>query len=252
MEPNAKEHPAAENDANAAHSDPTAWCDAVRERALARAPHDPSQPPHSIRWAFLIAVALHIVLFVTFRNALQTPPVATEQSIRVDLIELNPVEPPLPEPAALPARPAIVSKTAPTKPTTTAPPRRSTTTPEEVSSTEPHIFNIDGSIDLPKETAPAKPPGYFPPPVVAMSPIMKHARPLKVRPNHFDKYWVETEGLAGLAEQLTTKKEFTTPWGTKVECVTIAFLLGGCGWYTPSPYYVPVERWKPASVLDER
>lgn len=232
-----------------------AWRDTVRERALARADFVPTPPSRAIGWALLLAILLHLALLIGLRQAMRPEPTSTEENIRVELIDLASPEPALPQPPPIPVRQpsARVAQTPVLKPVVQAPAKTSQPQAEQESI---HIYNLDGNVDIPKDLAQqiddAKPKPSFISPTIAPSPILNPKRPLRVRPNYFAKYWVDSEGLAGLVNQLTTTKAFTTPWGTKVECQTIAFIIGGCGWYTPSPYYVPVERWKPATELDEK
>jgi hypothetical protein len=231
------------------------WRDAVRVRALARPIHDASRPPRAIRWALLAAIVVHLLILLGLREAMRPPPVNVEQNIRVELIDLAPPEPAPPQPPPIPAKQAIAHVAPAPVRRTTAPMPVKTPEPEEAESI--HIFNLQGDVDIPKDLAEqidnAKPKPSFIAKTIAPSPILNPPRALRVRPNHFSKQWVDNEGLAGLVNQLTTSKEFTTPWGTKVECgVSFLMLMGGCGWYTPSPYYVPVEKWKPATELDER
>ncbi|HEX6833544.1 MAG TPA: hypothetical protein VF132_08420 [Rudaea sp.] len=229
----------------------------MRERALGRPPHAAAQTSRAMRWALFIAVAAHLAVIFGLREAMRTPsPAVEERSVRVELIELNPPEPPLPQPAPLPPR-AIVAhaaqKVAPAR--ETPPPVAAEHSVDDTPSV--HLYNADGTLDIPKDLVQqidnAAAAQTFKSPSIAMAPFMKHARPLKVRPNHFAPYWAASDGLLGsVFDKLTAEKGFTLPWGTRVECKTIAFLVGGCGWYTPYPYYIPTERWKPATELDER
>jgi hypothetical protein len=89
--------------------------------------------------------------------------------------------------------------------------------------------------------------------------IMRHQRLLKVRPNHFAGNWRAANSGSVfqdfIADHLTFEQEFVLPWGTHVKCAEVFLFLaagGGCGWETPYRYYVPTEKWKPASVLEEQ
>ncbi len=130
---------------------------------------------------------------------------------------------------------------------------------------ELHVYNPDGSLDVPKDLVEqidaAQPKPNFIAQSVEPSPIMLPHRPLKIRPNHFDKDWVhpvrETlleariNNLNDLLRSASTSKEFTTPSGDKVVCSWI-LIMGGCQWgLPPPPGGRPMEPWKPATVLDE-
>ena len=116
------------------------------------------------------------------------------------------------------------------------------------------MFNPDGSIILPPAGANQGMQASFVPQSTAASPIMRHQRPLKVRPNHFAGNWQapadETLLGAFVREHLTSDTtQFMTPWGTLVKCGVVV-VMGGCTW-GPPPARQPTQTWRPASALDE-
>jgi len=246
-----------------AHMPPPAelahWRADVRLRALARRRAEPVHAPLRV-WVVVCGVL--VLLALAGRQLTSEPPPAPETaSLQIVLRDAPTVEPepPLavPPPAReLPALPAAL-------PSATA---RSASAPEmEQEPAEPtpalHVFNPDGSIDLPRETAPrtdALVASFSAPPRSADQRIMVHQRPLKVRPNHFAKNFRAPTGSTltdFVADHLTVTRSFVMPWGTHVDCKGVGLgvaWVGACGWYTPYKYYVPEAPWRPASVLDEQ
>jgi hypothetical protein len=94
----------------------------------------------------------------------------------------------------------------------------------------------------------------FVPQSTEASPLMRHQRPLKIRPNHFAQNWQappdETLLGAFVREHLTANTQFMTPWGTLVKCGVVV-LMGGCTW-GPPPVRESRPTWQPASALDEQ
>lgn len=238
------------------------WREEVRCRARGRARRVALPPLRPLRIAALVVVLLlHAWLLLGLRAAMRHAPPAPAEAITVRLIE-SAAEPPLPQPLKLPprrapraARPSaapVIARAAAVEAPAAAPPPQP----------RPHLFNLDGSIDLPREPAadPRAMRGSFvtPAPAAEALAIMRHQRPLKVRPNHFAGNWRQSTGSAFrdfIADHLTFEQEFVLPWGTHVKCAEVFLFLaagGGCGWETPYPYYVPTEKWKPASALDEQ
>ena len=240
------------------------WRRDVRLRALAR------RAPAAVRAPLRVWVALAcalLLLALARRLLTPAPPPPTETvSLQIVLRDAPAAapEPPLsvPPPArALPPLPVSLPVAAtraasnPAEATENAP-------PPDTPASPPHVFNLDGSIDLPRETAPradALVANFSAPPRSAEAlRIMTHQRPLKVRPNHFAANFRAPSGstLTDFVEDhLTASKSFTLPWGTHVDCKGIGLgvaWLGACGWYTPYKYYVPQAPWRPASVLDEQ
>lgn len=239
-----------------------AWHEAVRHRAWTRVLRAPREPLRPARVGALVFVLLlHALLLLALHRAVRAPPLAQVEPVQVRLI-VEASEPPLPQPPprplpeqAPPPRPHAPARA----PLPLARPAPQSVEPEPPAL--PHIFNPDGSIDLPRDTArrPDAMTGTFgmPPPSDEARRIMQHQRPLKMRPNHFAQVWRQGGGNAlddFIADHLTFEQEFTLPWGTHVKCGEIFLFLaaaGGCGWETPYRYYVPTEKWKPASVLEE-
>ena len=240
----------------------------IRLRAAARASR--GMPAYVLRGALAIALLVHVLLAWWLRDLMRTQPPPDVDRIAVRLIDPIPPEPALPVPPAAPVpvttetqiplpMPRIV---VPTPPSTTAPEKATADAPPEMSV---HIYNTDGSIVMPAPGA-SSPSANFVPRSTAPSPIMLPHRPIKIRPNYFAKAWraPQNENLLGEAlrktadfvdENLTVKKEFTTPWGSKIKCAAgfmVIMAAAGCGWgMPPPPGGRPTEHWKPATELDE-
>ena len=220
---------------------------------------------------------MHLALFVGLYEAMKPHLVEETEVMHVELIDAPLAEPALPEPP-----PHMLAPSAPTPQLMVVAPRvrsseqtsaRPSSTPApSVHATPPtpqyRAYNLDGSLNVPKDLVElmdaALPKPNFIPKSTAPSPIMLPHRPMKIRPNYFADKWTHSwhnETLLGrvaefIDDNLTTKKEFTTPWGTTVKCEA-AFLLviagGACGWgFPPPPGGRPIEYWKPATVLDEQ
>lgn len=241
-----------------------AWRWDVRLRAAGRLRRVPMPPLRPLRiLALVIVLLVHALLILGLRVAMRKPEFATVIPVQVRLIQEY-AEPTLPQPAPLPPR-VQTSLSPPAPPRVFRPPAQFATPAAPPAAVEPpplHIYNPDGSIDLPRDVTPPKDgmsaTFQTPPPAPEAMQIMRHQRPLKVRPNHFAGNWRPPGSGSVLkdfvADHLTFKQEFVLPWGTHVECEEVFLLLaagGGCGWYTPYRYYVPTEKWKPASTLDE-
>lgn len=245
---------------NSAVSGPelAAWQCGLRLRALARLHETPARPPRWLRiGALALLLVLHGAVLIALREAMFAPRPGNPPVVEVELIEFS-SEPALPEPVP----PQVPARRTPQVTTVRPPPPRETL-PLPVEASQPRLFNPDGSIVLPNEPSP--PPAdsmtaTFSEPVPSPDiGIMQHKRPLKVRPNHFEAAYAELHTNSVLndfvARNLTFTQEFVLPWGTHVKCAEVFVIVaagGACGWYTPYPYYVPRERWKPASVLDEQ
>ena len=235
------------------------WREDVRLRALARRAPEPFRVPTS-GWIGCIALLLALVLL---RNALLPHRVMPHDttSVQIVLLDAPAQEPALPEPAPLPIHPA--TRTLRPAPRIALPVPSAAPSPLAVDSTPAplNLFNADGSLALPREHAQRADTtaATFSAPLLPESiGIMRHQRPLKVRPNHFAANFRHASGSAltdFVEDHLTARKEFTLPWGTHVECVGVSLFVafvGGCGWYTPYRYYIPTERWKPSTELDEQ
>ena len=256
-----------------------AWRDLVRARALAR---KGIWLPHESRTSRVVAIAAAVLLHALAALYLYflMRPVLTEDRGRIEvrLLDAAPSEPALPEPPPMSSR---ILRAEPEKPASAPfaaqpgmPSDKSTlrsAEPEQTATIDAaKFFNPDGSVAIPREqtktsSMPAQASAYVAP-VIAPSPLLETRRPIKLRPNHFAGAWraPANENLLGAAlrktaevvdEKLTVRKEFTTPWGSKVKCQAsymMVMALAGCGWgFAPKPYE-PEERWKPATVLDEK
>ncbi len=203
------------------------WHADVRERALTRREYWPALTPRCVVYAAMaFAIGLHLGILIALREAMRPEFVADETAIQVVLIDASYPELPLPEPASraifrpMPGAPANIS--APHKPQRRTP---SLATPSPVTPTESiptfRAYNIDGSLNIPADLAQqidrAQPEPTFKSPPIEMSPIMRHQRPLKIRPNHFAQNWqpAPDETLLGkfTREHLTKQSEFVTPGG---------------------------------------
>lgn len=243
--------------------------EAVRTRVRDR--QAPALAHAARRIALLIALCVHALLAWWLYTLMRQPPSADSGRIEVRLIEPAPPEPALPEPSA-----AVVVHAPPLMPARVEIPRTRSTEPAPRQKPEPeaqatavpeiHIYNPDGSITLPAQTVAQDDPSHFVARSTAPSALMARHRPLKMRPNYFAKAWraPENENLLGETlrkiyefadDNMTAKKEFTTPWGSKIKCEAgflIIMARAGCGWgYPPPPGGREIEHWKPATELDE-
>jgi hypothetical protein len=220
----------------------------------------PNEPSRLRHWAWLCAIALHLALIVVLRVALREPhhAVADADVVQVDLLAepSSSSEPTLPEPEHRPAR---VPRPPPSQ-------RPAVSTPFETTAPAPgaieeapqlRLFNPDGGALLPDDIAEqldrARPQPNFIARTYEPSPILEAKRPIKVRPNHFDQYWVGTEGMPlheALLQRLIVEKEFTAPWGGKYGCVWVLIIVT-CADVPDKPWNPPTT-WKPATVFDER
>jgi len=244
-----------------AELDAAAWQRDVRLRALDRAPHEPDRPSRLHRWAWLAALAVHILVVVGLRIALQERAAAPADAnvVHVDLIDA-PSAPPLPEPIARSAPPATHPRAAPIA---AAPMRHEVPTPAAVpNETEVpavdqlRVFNPDGSATVPDDLAAridrAKPRPDFVARDYSPSPILQTKRPLKVRPNHFAKVWAGTDGKPlheTIFDSVAMVKEFTAPWGGRYGCAWILIIVA-CADIPDKPWNPPTT-WKPATEQDE-
>ncbi|HEX7915283.1 hypothetical protein [Rudaea sp.] len=246
------------------------WSEGVRARALAHARAHETRAPRSLRIAALsAAILLHLIAAVCLYLLMRPHPMLDEGRIEVRLLDAAPAEPVLPEPPPSTRPPPSVSTVVAVQraPVAAASPAVSSAASVE-STPQLHVFNNDGSIDIPAEVAgqaDAGQPPHFIPKSTAPSTLMTLKRPVKIRPNHFASAWKapENENLLGAAlrktaefvdKNLSIEKEFDTPLG-KIKCKA-AFMIvmagGGCADVPPKPYEPPAEKWKPATVLDEK
>ena len=210
------------------------------------------------RGALLFAVLVHLILALWIHFATRLPPTDDGDRIEVRLLNAPPAEPSLPEPPSAPLRantPPSANRRTVEAPV--SPPPRIDAVPKE--ETALHLFNADGSVAIPRENGASHsmpaPGNAFLSTVVAPSPLLQTRRPIKLRPNHFASMWraPANENLLGTAlrktaelvdEKLTVRKEFTTPWGSKVKCQAsymLVMALAGCGWGIPAKPYEPEE-----------
>ena len=214
----------------------------MRLRAAGRLRRVPMPPLRPLRiLALVIVLLVHALLILGLRVAMRKPEFATVIPVQVRLIQEY-AEPTLPQPAPLPPR-VQTSLSPPAPPRVFRPPAQFATPAAPPAAVEPpplHIYNPDGSIDLPRDVTPPKDgmsaTFQTPPPAPEAMQIMRHQRPLKVRPNHFAGNWRPPGSGSVLkdfvADHLTFKQEFVLPWGTHVECEEVFLLLaagGGCG-----------------------
>lgn len=235
------------------------WHGDVRVRALARRPVDPERPRRVGRVAWLVALLLHLVLVVGLRVALRQQPraPATDQVLRVTLLDEPIAEPALPSPAPsirpLVTTPARRHRAATALPRSEAPAKQ---VPPEPDSA-PHLFDEGGAAALPRDIV-TQLDGMQPrPDFVARrydpSPLLMPKRPLKVRPNHFAAMWAGSDGKPlseTIWEPLTFVAEFRAPWGGRYACGLILVLFACAD--IPDKAWNPPQTWAPASVLDER
>ena len=208
------------------------------------------------RVAWMLALALHVALIVALRLALRpAAPIATADDVlRVDWIDV-PAEPALPQPAPLSPHAVVrpmVRRSARKTPTDERSPMRSEPSP----APEPRLFNPDGTVALPgndREIERSQPQADFIARRFDPSPLMQIRRPLKLRPNHFAAVWSGSDGKPldqTIWQPVTFVKEFTAPWGGRYACAWVLVLVA-CG-DIPDKVWVPPQRWKPATELDER
>jgi hypothetical protein len=260
MEP-APRHPtdsvaaAGETDATFAAA---AWQRDVRLRALLHAPHGPHRLTRLRRWAWFLAILLHVVVVVGLRVALRKPvPHVRDSVVQVDLVSAPVAEPPLPEPAPLPPPPVAQARPQSTprvpRPVPAAPPAAA----EGPALSELRLFTPDGSANVPDDLAAridrARPRPDFIAREYLPSPLLQAKRPLKVRPNHFAQYWAGTDGMTAydaMWRHVTFVKEFRAPWGGRFACAWVLIIVA-CG-DVPEKPWTPPQAWKPATELDER
>jgi hypothetical protein len=249
----------AANATTAANAELAAWREDIRRHALAQLARKPEPPPRSWRiGALAFLFLLHAVMLVGLREAMRLRMVPDETPIHVSWIDLPQPEPSLPQPSAVPAHHSAPSRRFINVPQTITPPTESPV----VGEPEFRAYNPDGSVNIPSDLAQqtdrARPEPSFTSDLTDSSTIMRHQRPLKVRPNHFAQTWYTPSDspLADFVERnLTARKEFRTPWGSKIVCVANPILfavLGGCAWGFPPPHWEPTVTWKPAGMLDEQ
>jgi hypothetical protein len=242
-----------------AEQESIAWREDVRVRARQRRPHEAEDAPSLRPWAWLIAIALHLILIVALRHVLHAPDSTPTDSnvMQVHLIDLPPTEPALPEPAQIPSHAsshAATNRQHPAPALPTSPPLEAPSALRDEAQLR--LFNPDGSAQLPDDFITqldrSRPQPDFIPRKYEPSPLLQAKRPLKVRPNHFAQYWAGTDGIPlheAMWQHLTVVKEFTAPWGGRYACAWILILVA-CG-DVPDKAWNPPTTWKPATEEDE-
>jgi hypothetical protein len=242
-----------------AEQESIAWREDVRVRARQRRPHEAEDAPSLRPWAWLIAIALHLILIVALRHVLHAPDSTPTDSnvMQVHLIDLPPTEPALPEPAQIPSHAsshAATNRQHPEPALPTSPPLEAPSALRDEAQLR--LFNPDGSAQLPDDFITqldrSRPQPDFIPRKYEPSPLLQAKRPLKVRPNHFAQYWAGTDGIPlheAMWQHLTVVKEFTAPWGGRYACAWILILVA-CG-DVPDKAWNPPTTWKPATEEDE-
>jgi hypothetical protein len=254
------------------------WTHDVRIRALARREHAPDDARRWRRAAWMVALALHVVLILALWRLSPLPaPSDEDQAIIVDLIESPPAFPREPEPpvrAPAPSPPARPRARAPATAPAATPPAASAavefapleyapigsapieSAPLEPES-EPRLFAPDGTALVPDDLASRidrerrEKQGFIaaePKP----SPLFARKRPLKVRPNHFAQYWDGTDGMPlhdRIWRYVTATHEFTAPWGGRWQCAYVLMIVACAD--VPDKPWIPPQTWKPATELDE-
>lgn len=231
-----------------------AWLDVEVHRVDTHASSDRSLP----LWALLVAVAIHIAIFVALRSEIARNATVQSPAISVQMIDLVESPPPaaeippepVPPPIAHAASRVMREPTPMSEPPIVAPP--DTTTPTL------HLYNADGSLALPSAMAPRSDAilaRTLDAPPVADNAIMTHVRPLKVRPNHFDAQWAASHGGNPMDRFIADHLMKATPvmrlpWGTRIQCAWIV-IVAGCAW-GPADYWHGDQSWKPATELDEK
>jgi hypothetical protein len=211
------------------------------------------------RWAWFLAILLHLTVVVGLRIALRKPAARLHDSVvQVDLIDAAPVvEPPLPEPRPLPPPVARAPPPARAPQVAHAVPAAPVPGAEIPALSGLRLFTPDGSANVPDDLA-ARIDGARPrPDFIARqyepSPLLQAKRPLKVRPNHFAQYWAGTDGMTAydaMWRHVTFVREFSAPWGGRYACAWILIVVA-CG-DVPDKPWTPPQTWKPATELDER
>ncbi len=122
---------------------------------------------------------------------------------------------------------------------------------------EPKIFNIDGSLNIPKDLIEQieqdlPKPKFRPTPPLA-STIMQRPRIIKLRQTLFEPYWVganETLFAEFGRQHLIKERTFKTGSGARIGCTWMVVLLA-CGDVPPPAWKAPT-RWQPRqSEADE-
>jgi len=232
--------------------------DDVRARALLRMRGDvPSWPARVRRGAWILAFAFHVMLIVLLRLSLRDAPHASGDAtpLQISLLDYALPEPQLPQPAPPRPPPHDSARTAVHVTARSLPPAPAAQ-PSSPDEAPLHIFNPDGSARIPDDTAARierdRATANFIPQKVEPSPLLADKRPLKVRPNHFAKYWDGDDGKPlheTIWRHVTATKEFTAPWGGRYGCTWVLIIVACAD--VPLKPWIPPQTWKPATELDE-
>lgn len=232
------------------------WQSDVRVRALERRSHRPWWARRLRVFAWFAVLVAHVLGYVVLRQMPEMRPSERESFLQVELLDAAPAPPPMPEPVPRSPKPLAAENPARAAPRIPAPPAAAPAAPS-VEAEPPVLFNRDGSANVPDDLAEqldrARPRPNFIPFVVEPSPILADKRPLKVRPNHFARYWNGTDGKPlheTVWKYVTATKEFDVPWGGRWAC-TLVLVVVACG-DVPRKPWSPPQTWKPATELDER
>ena len=235
-----------------------AWRDVEIHRVETHAASDRSLP----FWALLVAVVVHVAIFIALRDEIAQHRHAESTAISVQMIDLIPATPPAteipPEPVPPPIARATTRVLRERTPMSEPPIVAIPAAPQDATTPALHLYNADGSLALPSNQTPRRDAvvaRMLDAPPVADNTIMAHVRPLKVRPNHFDAEWEASHGGNPMDRFIADHLMKTTgvmrmPWGTRVQCAWIV-IIAGCAW-GPADYWHGDQSWKPATELDEK
>lgn len=210
-------------------------------------------------WAFLIAIAVHLAIFVALQESVSLRVQNEDKPIAVSLIEAASAPPALSElPQTPPQKIAPPIRSVRRSVPISAPAAPAVAAPTDQSVQTIHLYRADGTLDIPDDLAHQidnpKTPRAIDAPPVADNTIMVHVRPLKMRPNHFDVAWkashADNELDQFVKDHLIKQTDaMRLPWGTQVECGWFVIVVA-CGWGPPPVWHAPTT-WKPATSLDE-
>ncbi len=195
-----------------------AWREVVLHRTEKRATAERSLP----LWALLLAVAVHIAIFVALRTEIVRRAAVESTAISVQMIDLIPAAPPISDIPPEPIPPPITHPTQhvarPPTPVSEPPLVTVLAAPPDPTAPTLHLNNADGSLALPSPAA-----------------ARSHANVARV-----------LDAPPGAATSV-----MRLPWGTRVQCAWIV-IIAGCAWGPPDDYWHGDQSWKPATELDEK
>ena len=250
-------------------NDLLAWRGEIRDRALELRAGRPAESPRSVRVvAFALALILHVAGLLALRDAMRLPPQPKQTVINVILLTTRPrlAPPTAPQPPPLPTREAIeaapenhgylnkVSKPPVAARTMSSRSRRSF----DHSTPRLRLFKLNGEINIPDDLLTTIDKSHhsnrFRTMPRATSSIMRHKRPLKVRPNYFAAYWTGDDELSlsqAMWRHLTLQNTFKMPWGSRIRCTWLLTVLK-CTGIADNDWAKPMKPWKPAGILDAK